>query len=46
MPNTAISDDCVLVMSSEKAVKVKRYVRDIERIIVVQRTIRSLEAIY
>jgi sigma-54 dependent transcriptional regulator, acetoin dehydrogenase operon transcriptional activator AcoR len=44
MPNTIISDDCVLVMSSEKAVKVRRYVRDIKRIIVVQRTIREPEA--
>jgi sigma-54 dependent transcriptional regulator, acetoin dehydrogenase operon transcriptional activator AcoR len=44
MPNTIISDDCVLVMSSETAVKVRRYVRDIERIIVVQRTIREPEA--
>jgi sigma-54 dependent transcriptional regulator, acetoin dehydrogenase operon transcriptional activator AcoR len=44
MPNTVISDDCVLVMSSETAVKVRGYVRDIERIIVVQRTIREPEA--
>jgi sigma-54 dependent transcriptional regulator, acetoin dehydrogenase operon transcriptional activator AcoR len=43
-PDTFISDDCVLVMSSEKAVKVRRYVRDIKRIIVIQRTIRESEA--
>ncbi len=43
MPNTIISDDCVLVMSSETAVKVRRYVRDIKRIIVVQRTIKEPE---
>jgi sigma-54 dependent transcriptional regulator, acetoin dehydrogenase operon transcriptional activator AcoR len=43
-PDTIISDDCVLVMSSEKAVKARRYVRDIKRIIVIQRTIREPEA--
>jgi sigma-54 dependent transcriptional regulator, acetoin dehydrogenase operon transcriptional activator AcoR len=44
MPDTIISDDCVLVMSSEKAVKARGYIRDIKRIIVIQRTIRELEA--
>jgi sigma-54 dependent transcriptional regulator, acetoin dehydrogenase operon transcriptional activator AcoR len=43
-PNAIIPDDCVLVMSSEKAVKVRRYVQDIKRIIVIQRTIREPEA--
>jgi sigma-54 dependent transcriptional regulator, acetoin dehydrogenase operon transcriptional activator AcoR len=43
-PDTFILDDCVLVMSSEKAVKARRYVRDIKRIIVIQRTIREPEA--
>jgi hypothetical protein len=38
MPDMFILDDCVLVMSSEKAVKARRYVRDIKRIIVIQQT--------
>jgi transcriptional regulator with PAS, ATPase and Fis domain len=45
MPNTIILDDCVLVMSSEKAVKARQHVRDIKRIIVIQRTIREPEAL-
>jgi sigma-54 dependent transcriptional regulator, acetoin dehydrogenase operon transcriptional activator AcoR len=44
MPDMFILDDCVLVMSSEKAVRARRYVRDIKRIIVIQRTIREPEA--
>jgi sigma-54 dependent transcriptional regulator, acetoin dehydrogenase operon transcriptional activator AcoR len=44
MPDMVIPDDCVLVMSSEKAVKARQYVRDIKRIIVIQRTIREPEA--
>lgn len=45
VPDAIVSDDCVLVMSSEKAVKARRYVRDIKRIVIVQRTIREPEAI-
>ncbi len=43
LSDAIVSDDCVLVMSSEKVGNMRQYVPDIKRIVVVQRTIREPE---